>query len=151
MYNFHSPFFPLPSHTLILPLHHSLSLFSLQVWLCWSGGPIRDQHYNLGVAGVGRRRRLSLNSKTNMLRVTFKSDDYFVAKPGFKVYYSLLVRDQHTHTQEHTKTHTHSWRWITSCYLGHGLKFFCHIGFSPSTTALLQVKCRFHSITPAWQ
>ncbi|KAM6931662.1 platelet-derived growth factor D [Lycodopsis pacificus] len=32
----------------------------------------------------------SLNSKNNMLRVTFKSDDYFVAKPGFKVYYSLV-------------------------------------------------------------
>ncbi|KAM4627525.1 platelet-derived growth factor D [Polymixia lowei] len=31
-----------------------------------------------------------LNSKTNTLRVTFKSDDYFVAKPGFRVYYSLL-------------------------------------------------------------
>ncbi|XP_030632521.1 platelet-derived growth factor D [Chanos chanos] len=29
-------------------------------------------------------------SKTNTIKITFKSDDYFVAKPGFKVYYSLL-------------------------------------------------------------
>ncbi|XP_041849758.1 platelet-derived growth factor D isoform X2 [Melanotaenia boesemani] len=39
----------------------------------------------------GQKVPPSMNSKTNMLRVTFKSDDYFVAKPGFKVYYSLLV------------------------------------------------------------
>lgn len=39
----------------------------------------------------GQKAPPSLNSKTNTLRVTFKSDDYFVAKPGFKVYYSLLV------------------------------------------------------------
>ncbi|KAM7413204.1 hypothetical protein PAMA_020534 [Pampus argenteus] len=38
----------------------------------------------------GQKAPPSLNSKTNMLRVTFKSDDYFVAKPGFKVYYTLL-------------------------------------------------------------
>lgn len=38
----------------------------------------------------GQKAPPSLNSKTNMLRVTFKSDDYFVAKPGFTVYYSLL-------------------------------------------------------------
>ncbi|TDH14970.1 hypothetical protein EPR50_G00026480 [Perca flavescens] len=38
----------------------------------------------------GQKAPPSLNSKTNTLRVTFKSDNYFVAKPGFKVYYSLL-------------------------------------------------------------
>ncbi|XP_029027775.1 platelet-derived growth factor D isoform X2 [Betta splendens] len=38
----------------------------------------------------GQKAPPSLNSKSNKLRVTFKSDDYFVAKPGFKVYYSLL-------------------------------------------------------------
>uniref|UniRef100_A0A8C9YK09 Platelet derived growth factor d n=1 Tax=Sander lucioperca TaxID=283035 RepID=A0A8C9YK09_SANLU len=38
----------------------------------------------------GQKAPPSLKSKTNTLRVTFKSDDYFVAKPGFKVYYSLL-------------------------------------------------------------
>ncbi|XP_026196962.1 platelet-derived growth factor D isoform X2 [Anabas testudineus] len=38
----------------------------------------------------GQKAPPSLNSKANMLRVTFKSDDYFVAKPGFKLYYSLL-------------------------------------------------------------
>ncbi|KAF3847834.1 hypothetical protein F7725_020862 [Dissostichus mawsoni] len=39
----------------------------------------------------GQKAPPSLNSKTNVLRVTFKSDDYFVAKPGFKVFYSLLT------------------------------------------------------------
>ncbi|XP_034023633.1 platelet-derived growth factor D isoform X2 [Thalassophryne amazonica] len=38
----------------------------------------------------GQKVPPSLNSKTNTLRITFKSDDYFVAKPGFKVYYSVL-------------------------------------------------------------
>ncbi|XP_039337774.1 platelet-derived growth factor D isoform X7 [Mauremys reevesii] len=31
-----------------------------------------------------------ITSKTNQLKITFKSDDYFVAKPGFKIYYSLV-------------------------------------------------------------
>ncbi|XP_030056111.1 platelet-derived growth factor D [Microcaecilia unicolor] len=31
-----------------------------------------------------------ITSKTNHIKITFKSDDYFVAKPGFKVYYSLV-------------------------------------------------------------
>ncbi|CAF93623.1 unnamed protein product, partial [Tetraodon nigroviridis] len=38
----------------------------------------------------GHKAPPSLNSKANMLKVTFKSDDYFVAKPGFKVYYTML-------------------------------------------------------------
>ncbi|XP_062910163.1 platelet-derived growth factor D isoform X1 [Mobula hypostoma] len=29
-----------------------------------------------------------LTSKSNKLRITFKSDEYFVAKPGFRIYYS---------------------------------------------------------------
>ncbi|XP_061575230.1 platelet-derived growth factor D isoform X2 [Cololabis saira] len=33
----------------------------------------------------------AMTSKSNLLRITFKSDDYFVAKPGFKIYYSLAV------------------------------------------------------------
>nr|WKF45153.1 platelet-derived growth factor D isoform X1 [Epinephelus akaara] len=37
----------------------------------------------------GQKAPPSLNSKTNLLRVTFKSDDYFVAKPGFKYDSSL--------------------------------------------------------------
>lgn len=45
----------------------------------------------------GHKAPPSLNSKANMLKVTFKSDDYFVEKPGFKVYYSLLV----SHTPSH--------------------------------------------------
>lgn len=40
----------------------------------------------------GQKAPSSLTSKFNTLRITFKSDDYFVAKPGFKIYYSLLVR-----------------------------------------------------------
>ncbi|XP_037533943.1 platelet-derived growth factor D [Nematolebias whitei] len=39
----------------------------------------------------GQKAPQGLTSKTNKLRVTFKSDDYFVAKPGFKIYYSLVV------------------------------------------------------------
>ncbi|XP_063161911.1 platelet-derived growth factor D isoform X2 [Candoia aspera] len=31
-----------------------------------------------------------ITSKTNQLKITFKSDDFFVAKPGFKIYYSLV-------------------------------------------------------------
>uniref|UniRef100_A0A3Q2NTU4 Platelet-derived growth factor D n=1 Tax=Fundulus heteroclitus TaxID=8078 RepID=A0A3Q2NTU4_FUNHE len=38
----------------------------------------------------GPRAPSSLTSKSNTLRITFKSDDYFVAKPGFKINYSLL-------------------------------------------------------------
>lgn len=30
-------------------------------------------------------------SRTNQIKITFKSDDYFVAKPGFKICYSLVV------------------------------------------------------------
>ncbi|TWW77401.1 Platelet-derived growth factor D [Takifugu flavidus] len=39
----------------------------------------------------GQKAPPSLNSKANMLRVTFNSDDYFVEKPGFKIYFSMLV------------------------------------------------------------
>ncbi|XP_077578826.1 platelet-derived growth factor D [Stigmatopora nigra] len=38
----------------------------------------------------GQKAPPSLNSKSNILKITFKSDNYFVAKPGFKVYYSFL-------------------------------------------------------------
>ncbi|XP_072317967.1 platelet-derived growth factor D isoform X2 [Eucyclogobius newberryi] len=38
----------------------------------------------------GKKAPSSLNSKSSVLRVTFRSNDYFVAKPGFKIYYSLL-------------------------------------------------------------
>ncbi|KAM6946392.1 platelet-derived growth factor D [Aplochiton taeniatus] len=38
----------------------------------------------------GQRAPPRLTSKTNALKVTFKSDDYFVAKPGFKIHFSLL-------------------------------------------------------------
>ncbi|CAB1349266.1 unnamed protein product [Coregonus sp. 'balchen'] len=41
----------------------------------------------------GQRVPPRLTSKTNTLKVTFKSDDYFVAKPGFKLHYSLLVSE----------------------------------------------------------
>lgn len=32
-----------------------------------------------------------ITSRTNHIKITFKSDDYFVAKPGFKICYSLVV------------------------------------------------------------
>ncbi|XP_014854291.1 PREDICTED: platelet-derived growth factor D isoform X1 [Poecilia mexicana] len=38
----------------------------------------------------GQKAPSSLTSKSSMLRIIFNSDDYFVAKPGFKIYYSLL-------------------------------------------------------------
>ncbi|XP_056906679.1 platelet-derived growth factor D isoform X2 [Takifugu flavidus] len=41
----------------------------------------------------GQKAPPSLNSKANMLRVTFNSDDYFVEKPGFKIYFSMLYDD----------------------------------------------------------
>uniref|UniRef100_A0A6I8QHK3 Platelet-derived growth factor D n=1 Tax=Xenopus tropicalis TaxID=8364 RepID=A0A6I8QHK3_XENTR len=34
-----------------------------------------------------------LTSKANQIKVTFKSDDHFVAKPGFKICYSLVEED----------------------------------------------------------
>ncbi|XP_013869444.1 platelet-derived growth factor D [Austrofundulus limnaeus] len=39
----------------------------------------------------GQKAPQGLTSRGNKLRVTFKSDDYFVAKPGFKIFYSLVV------------------------------------------------------------
>ncbi|KAI5625457.1 platelet-derived growth factor D [Silurus asotus] len=39
----------------------------------------------------GRKAPSPITSKNNMIRITFKSDDFFVAKPGFKLCYSLLV------------------------------------------------------------
>ncbi|XP_028818767.1 platelet-derived growth factor D isoform X3 [Denticeps clupeoides] len=38
----------------------------------------------------GQKAPSRITSKTNTLKVTFKSDNYFVAKPGFKLCYSLL-------------------------------------------------------------
>ncbi|KAM9468657.1 platelet-derived growth factor D [Clarias gariepinus] len=39
----------------------------------------------------GRKAPSPITSKNNMIRIRFKSDDFFVAKPGFKLCYSLLV------------------------------------------------------------
>ncbi|XP_041438617.1 platelet-derived growth factor D-like [Xenopus laevis] len=41
-----------------------------------------------------------LTSKANQIKVTFKSDDHFVAKPGFKICYSLVEEDIPTQTEE---------------------------------------------------
>lgn len=43
----------------------------------------------------GRKAPSPIRSQNNMLRITFKSDDFFVAKPGFKLCYSLLVSHAH--------------------------------------------------------
>uniref|UniRef100_A0A4W5QDD8 Platelet derived growth factor D n=1 Tax=Hucho hucho TaxID=62062 RepID=A0A4W5QDD8_9TELE len=50
----------------------------------------------------GQRVPPRLTSKTNTLKVTFKSDDYFVAKPGFKLHYSLLVSEHRDVTASHS-------------------------------------------------
>ncbi|KAJ7398965.1 hypothetical protein BTVI_119981 [Pitangus sulphuratus] len=44
-----------------------------------------------------------ITSRTNHIKITFKSDDYFVAKPGFKICYSLVCSSKETdfaNTQE---------------------------------------------------
>ncbi|KAG8452967.1 hypothetical protein GDO86_004683, partial [Hymenochirus boettgeri] len=41
-----------------------------------------------------------LTSKANKIKVTFKSDDHFVAKPGFKICYSLVEEDIPTQKEE---------------------------------------------------
>ncbi|CAM4549160.1 unnamed protein product [Leuciscus chuanchicus] len=38
----------------------------------------------------GQRFPSRITSKTNLIKITFTSDDYFVARPGFKICYSLL-------------------------------------------------------------
>ncbi|KAK7171394.1 hypothetical protein R3I93_003867 [Phoxinus phoxinus] len=38
----------------------------------------------------GQRFPSRITSKTNLIKITFKSDDYFVARPGFRICYSLL-------------------------------------------------------------
>lgn len=43
-----------------------------------------------------------LTSKTNTLKVSFKSDDYFVAKPGFKLHFSLQVSEHRDVTASHS-------------------------------------------------
>ncbi|EPQ01863.1 Platelet-derived growth factor D [Myotis brandtii] len=40
-----------------------------------------------------------ITSRTNQIKITFKSDDYFVAKPGFKIYYSVVELETNTGTQ----------------------------------------------------
>ncbi|TKC39508.1 hypothetical protein EI555_011088 [Monodon monoceros] len=37
-----------------------------------------------------------ITSRTNQIKITFKSDDYFVAKPGFKIYYSVVGVSYHS-------------------------------------------------------
>ncbi len=39
----------------------------------------------------GQRAPSRITSRTNLIKITFKSDDYFVAKPGFQICYSMLV------------------------------------------------------------
>uniref|UniRef100_A0A4W5PRH7 Platelet derived growth factor D n=1 Tax=Hucho hucho TaxID=62062 RepID=A0A4W5PRH7_9TELE len=50
----------------------------------------------------GQRVPPRLTSKTNTLKVTFKSDDYFVAKPGFKLHFSLHVSEHRDVTASHS-------------------------------------------------
>ncbi|TRY81524.1 hypothetical protein DNTS_005812 [Danionella cerebrum] len=39
----------------------------------------------------GQRAPSRITSKTNLIKITFRSDDFFVAKPGFKICYSVMV------------------------------------------------------------
>ncbi|XP_063161910.1 platelet-derived growth factor D isoform X1 [Candoia aspera] len=52
-----------------------------------------------------------ITSKTNQLKITFKSDDFFVAKPGFKIYYSLVDDLQPVASET-------NWESVTSPVLG---------------------------------
>ncbi|XP_062408399.1 platelet-derived growth factor D isoform X1 [Sardina pilchardus] len=49
-----------------------------------------------------------ITSKTNVIKVTFKSDNYFVAKPGFKLHYSLLDDSPPIISQKNWEVITHS-------------------------------------------
>uniref|UniRef100_A0A8B9PXE7 Platelet-derived growth factor D n=2 Tax=Apteryx TaxID=8821 RepID=A0A8B9PXE7_APTOW len=52
-----------------------------------------------------------ITSKTNQIKITFKSDDYFVAKPGFKICYSLVDDFQHAASET-------NWESVTSSVSG---------------------------------
>nr|XP_020670754.1 platelet-derived growth factor D [Pogona vitticeps] len=56
-----------------------------------------------------------ITSKTNQLKITFKSDDFFVAKPGFKIYYSLVFDLQDDLQPALPET---NWESVTSPVLG---------------------------------
>ncbi|CAH2225370.1 platelet-derived growth factor D isoform X3 [Pelobates cultripes] len=45
-----------------------------------------------------------LTSKKNQIKITFKSDDHFVAKPGFKICYSLVESSYHPSVTDPTLT-----------------------------------------------
>ncbi|EDL24925.1 platelet-derived growth factor D isoform 3 precursor [Mus musculus] len=53
-----------------------------------------------------------ITSRTNQIKITFKSDDYFVAKPGFKIYYSF-VEDFQPEAASET-----NWESVTSSFSG---------------------------------
>ncbi|XP_039912424.1 platelet-derived growth factor D isoform X3 [Hirundo rustica] len=52
-----------------------------------------------------------ITSRTNHIKITFKSDDYFVAKPGFKICYSLVDDFQHVASET-------NWESVTSSVSG---------------------------------
>ncbi|XP_053827094.1 platelet-derived growth factor D isoform X4 [Vidua macroura] len=52
-----------------------------------------------------------ITSRTNHIKITFKSDDYFVAKPGFKICYSLVDDFQHAASET-------NWESVTSSVSG---------------------------------
>uniref|UniRef100_A0A8V0XSG9 Platelet-derived growth factor D n=1 Tax=Gallus gallus TaxID=9031 RepID=A0A8V0XSG9_CHICK len=52
-----------------------------------------------------------ITSRTNQIKITFKSDDYFVAKPGFKICYSLVDDFQHAASET-------NWESVTSSVSG---------------------------------
>ncbi|XP_076138462.1 platelet-derived growth factor D isoform X1 [Alosa pseudoharengus] len=56
----------------------------------------------------GTKAPAHITSKTNVIKVTFKSDNYFVAKPGFKLHYSLLDDSPPITSQKNWEVITHS-------------------------------------------
>ncbi|XP_063061552.1 platelet-derived growth factor D isoform X2 [Engraulis encrasicolus] len=56
----------------------------------------------------GTKAPSHITSKTNVLKVTFKSDNYFVAKPGFKLHYSLLDDSPPITSEKNWEVITHS-------------------------------------------
>lgn len=53
-----------------------------------------------------------ITSRTNQIKITFQSDDYFVAKPGFKIYYSFVEDFQPEAASEI------NWESVTSSFSG---------------------------------
>lgn len=130
--------------TVTLPASHSSTsmCISLQVWLCWSGGPIRDQHYNLGSvvwAESTAQPQLQNQQAQSHLQVWW----LLCGKAGIQ---SLLFAAGEIRSLSHMNSHSHPQTLLyTQLWFGETslniLVFFCHVSFRPRTTAALEEKC----------